>query len=56
MDIVVNVNIDTKGEQPKVEVKKPLKKKNNVAGGILEFPEEVSEDNSILDLLGIGRT
>lgn len=56
MDVIVNINIDPADEEkPKVTVKK-AKGKNNVAGGILEFPEDVSDDNSILDMLGIGRT
>lgn len=54
MDIIVNVNIDTNGEKPKVKV---MKAPDAEAGGVLRFPEQqVSENNSILDMLGIGRT
>lgn len=59
MDIVVNVNIDTAGETPKVEVKKPLatkqNKKHNLGGGVLQFPAK-SESNTVLDMLGIQET
>jgi hypothetical protein len=56
MDIVVNVNIDTGGEQPKVEVKKPLKKKPMKAGGVLQFPAMPVDNNPVLDVLGIKET
>lgn len=58
MDVIVNVNIEApEGEEPNVVIKKPKKKKNNVAGGVLQFPEnDVQNNNSILDMMGIGRT
>jgi hypothetical protein len=55
MDIVVNVNIDTKGEEPEVIVKKPNEKLNK-SGGVLQFPEVTSQNNPILDILGIKET
>lgn len=59
MDIILNVNIDTAGEVPKVVVKKPiptkLNKKHNLAGGVLQFPE-APKNNNILDMLGIQET
>jgi hypothetical protein len=53
--IVVNVNIDTQGKDPKVEVKKNDAGKKS-EGGVIQFPPMTSTNNPILDILGIKET
>lgn len=59
-EVTININIGDGNEMPKVEFKKPihtkLNKKHNKAGGVLQFPEQTSENNSILSMMGIKET
>lgn len=59
-EVTININIAAGNDTPKVEVKKPiptkLNKKHNKAGGVLQFPEHTSENNSILSMMGIKET
>jgi hypothetical protein len=54
MDIIVNISVGD-DEKPEVKVQQPAKKKL-AKGGVLQFPEETSENNAILDMLGIRET
>jgi len=61
-DIIVNVNIDTDGEKPKVEVnkspikRKPVLKQTKRFGGVLQFPAPQPQSTGVLDILGIRET
>jgi hypothetical protein len=61
MDIIVNVNIETEGEKPKVEVnkapvkRKPVMKQTKRFGGVLQFPAP-KQPSGVLDIIGIKET
>jgi hypothetical protein len=56
MDVIVNVNVDVPdGDEPRVVVKKnkgPARSK----GGIIQFPQMNTNNNPILDMMGIKET
>ena len=54
-EINVTINVGD-GEEPKVEVKKPLKKKPMSKGGVLEFPAMPMNNNPVLDMIGVRET
>jgi hypothetical protein len=56
MDINITVNVEAGKEEPTIKVQQPLKKKKGSKGGVLQFPEQTSENNPILDILGINKT
>ena len=59
MDIVVNINVDSDKETPKVEVKKkqkPIVKRVSKTGGVVQFPAMPTNSNPILDMMGIKET